>query len=51
MRKLMRSVARAKMKKAGIAHMNRKDGTDRSYFAQHWREYVGTAAKSDEHGQ
>ena len=45
MRKLMRAIARAKMKKAGIQHMNRKvkmpnGKKNRSYFAEHWREYV-----------
>ena len=44
MRKLMRSIARANMKKAGICHMNKKirvkGEKDRSYFSKHWREYV-----------
>jgi hypothetical protein len=30
------------MQKAGIRHMNKKRGQDRtSYFADHWREYIG----------
>ena len=44
MRKLRRSIARAKMLKAGIQHMNKKvkvlHDKDRSYFSLHWREYV-----------
>lgn len=40
MRKLLRSVARRNMKRAGIQHMNRKGGDGKSYFARHWRNYV-----------
>lgn len=47
MRKLKRRIARVKMAKEGIQHMNRKvpvyeDGVivaNKSYFSQHWREY------------
>lgn len=40
MRKLMRSVARHNMKRAGYQHMNRKGADGKSYFARHWRNYV-----------
>lgn len=40
MRKLLRSVARHNMKRAGIQHMNRKRADGKSYFASHWRDYV-----------
>ena len=49
MRKLRRSIARAKMKKEGIRHMNKvRHSTDPitgrpvtlpSYFAENWRKY------------
>lgn len=49
MRKLRRSIARARMKKEGIRHMNKKRHsinplTGRptilpSYFAENWRKY------------
>ena len=48
MRKLRRSIARAKMKKEGIRHMNKvRHTTDLlgrpitlpSYFAENWRKY------------
>lgn len=47
MRKLLRSIAHAKMKEEGVCHPNRprKDlkgrPTCKSYFAQNWRKYVG----------
>lgn len=43
MRKLLRNIARHKMKRAGIQHPNKKlGGTGRgdSFFAMHWREFV-----------
>ena len=50
MRKLMRSIARAKMQAEGIQHIKRRPllyDTDtrawkieKSYFARHWRKYV-----------
>lgn len=50
MRKYLRSIARAKMQKEGIQHINRKPKTynyktkqienGKSYFATHWREYA-----------
>ena len=40
MRKLLRSVARHNMKRAGIQHMNRKGGDGKSFFARNWRNYV-----------
>lgn len=53
MRKLMRSIAHARMKRAGIRHPHRKApvfqngkyiGMTKSYFALHWRdkEWQGT---------
>lgn len=38
MRSLRRSVARNRMKKAGIVKACKNKGT-RSYFSKHWREY------------
>lgn len=38
MRKLLRRIARYRMKQEGIQHMNKPSKC--SYFAQHWREYV-----------
>ena len=44
MRKLKRSVARAKMLKEGCTRINKKVGRkgekSKSYFALHWRENV-----------
>ncbi len=49
MRKILRSIARAKMEKEGIQHINRRvtmrnlvtgEIIKTSYFAAHWREYV-----------
>lgn len=49
MRKLLRSIARDKMQKQGIQHINRKISVRNpktneiittSYFATHWREYI-----------
>lgn len=44
MRKFMRAIAKANMKKKGICRFCKKDvQAERgmtSYFAQHWREYV-----------
>lgn len=39
MRKLKRLVAHKRMKKGGLAHVNKKVAKG-SYFAKHWREYV-----------
>lgn len=50
MRKLKRAIARAKMKAEGIQHINRRPWIidpetkavkrAKSYFAQHWKEYM-----------
>lgn len=41
MRKLMRSVARANMKRAGYTQINkRKNGSKHSFFALNWRKFV-----------
>ena len=41
MRKYLRRVAHARMKKAGIAKPNRRYGKgEKSYFAKYWRDYV-----------
>lgn len=40
MRKLLRRVARYRMKQEGIQHMNKNVGRGYSFFAEHWREYV-----------
>ena len=39
MRKWLRRMAHAKMKKAGIQHVNDKRPGG-SYFARHWREFI-----------
>jgi hypothetical protein len=41
MRKILRNIARAKMKKAGIRQMNKKQKDGRSYFSKRWRDYAG----------
>lgn len=40
MRKLMRSVARRNMIKAGYTRLNKKGGDGKSAFAKLWRKYV-----------
>lgn len=40
MRKYLRSIARANMKKAGYQHVNRKDASGRSFFSRPWREFI-----------
>ena len=40
MRKLLCSVARHNMKRAGIQHMSRKGRDGKSFFARNWRNYV-----------
>lgn len=44
MRRLLRSIARARMKAEGIQHINRpkSDGLGRrtSFFAENWRKYA-----------
>lgn len=41
MRKLLRSIARANMKRAGFVRINKKVGEKReSFFSQNWREYA-----------
>lgn len=41
MRKLMRSVARANMKRAGFTKINKKRGYGgKSFFAMNWRKFV-----------
>lgn len=39
MRKLKRLVAKNNMKKAGMSRICKKNG-GRSWFAQHWREWI-----------
>lgn len=46
MRKLLRSVARARMERQGIQKINKKRGGT-SYFAARWREYVRLPAITD----
>ena len=41
MRKLARSVARAKMKKQGLTKINKKRGDGPSFFSDNWRRYAG----------
>ena len=38
MRKLLRRIARYRMKQEGIKHMNKP--SKYSFFAEHWREYI-----------
>ena len=38
--KLDRMVARNNMKAAGLTRINKKGVDGKSYFAEHWREYV-----------
>lgn len=40
MRKLARGVAKVNMKKKGMVQVCKHSRNTRSYFAQHWREYV-----------
>ena len=40
MRKFQRRIAHAKMEKAGIKRMNKRDYTGASFFSRHWREWV-----------
>lgn len=41
MRKLMRSVARANMKRAGFSNINKRHGgRGSSFFALNWRKFV-----------
>lgn len=40
MRKLMRSIARHNMEKAGAAQINKKDSTGKSKFSKYWRAYA-----------
>ncbi len=40
MRKLARGVAKVNMKKKSMVQFCKHSGNTRSYFAQHWREYV-----------
>lgn len=42
MRKLMRSIARFNMKKAGAVQINKRGGDGRSKFAKYWRAYLPT---------
>lgn len=47
-RKIRRSVARARMKDAGIQRINKKNQlSGRSYFAEHWREFSKPDTKED----
>lgn len=47
MRKHWRAIARARMKKAGIKHPNRKMRDGKSYFACYWRKYAFAEVKND----
>lgn len=41
MREIARNIARERMKKQGIQHMNKKKPiTNKSFFADNWRNYV-----------
>ena len=40
MRKLKRSVARAKMLKAGYTQLNKKEANEKSFFSKNWRKYI-----------
>lgn len=51
MRRLLRRLAHARMKRKGLAHVNRSgsivnlgngktEKTNDSFFSQHWREYI-----------
>lgn len=40
MRKILRSIAKANMRKSGIVHPNRKMRDGKSYFSQYWRKYI-----------
>lgn len=50
MRELARSIARHNMKVLGIPHINKKrlksdaNPKGKSYFAEHWREFVSVQA-------
>lgn len=41
MRKLKRLIAHKRMKKEGLIRVNKSGPKVNSYFAEHWREYVG----------
>lgn len=43
MRKLMRSVARARMIDAGYTRINKKNAAGRSFFSRKWREFIPKA--------
>lgn len=50
MRRILRSIAHARMKKEGIRRPNKprkdlKGRKVRSYFAEHWREYLAPKAQ------
>lgn len=40
MRKLLRSVARHNMLRAGFTRLNKKGADGKSSFARHWRNYI-----------
>ena len=40
MRKLLRSVARHNMKRAGFTRLNKKGADGKSAFARYWRNYI-----------
>lgn len=51
MRRILRSIAHARMKKEGIRHPNKprtdlKGRKQPSYFAEHWREYLVPKAQT-----
>lgn len=40
MRKHLRAMARANMRRAGLTRVNKKRRDGSSFFAKHWREWV-----------
>lgn len=40
MRKYLRAIARANMKRAEVQHMNRPRANGSSYFAMNWRKWL-----------
>ena len=40
MRKLLRSIARANMKKEGIEKINKKRQDGKSFFSLNWKEWI-----------
>lgn len=47
MRKIARNIARAKMRRAGLRHINKDRLKIGSYFSKHWREYANYSKKGE----